>query len=116
MVIWLGILLMLVPFFVMMVLGSKSDEEDEEVGSGGFENPEEEGYQEEEEEKDNESGDDEGKTTKVDQTTLGNMLLGFQEENGVEPLNLHDSVAKTLKQVHTLMQEASLWENGMRSK
>ena len=56
MAIWLGIFLMLVPFFVIMVLESRrkrhirEEEEDEEVGYGGFdENPEEEeDYAEEE--------------------------------------------------------------------
>ena len=42
MAIWLGILLLSVPYFFIMVLKSRRrvdhDEEDEEVGSGGFEN------------------------------------------------------------------------------
>ena len=70
MAIWLGILLMLVPFFVIMVLESRRrrvdhDEDDEEVGSVGLETHGEEYLGEEEEE----SGD-EGTKTKTNQTPL----------------------------------------------
>lgn len=49
MAIWLGILLILVPFFVIMVLESRRrrvdhDEDDEEVGSDGLETLVEEEY------------------------------------------------------------------------
>jgi len=96
---WLGILL-LVPLLVMMMLGSKrrNDEDDVEVGSGGIRNPGEEDYLGEEEE-DNESG----KQTKP---YCGNMFLGLQKGKGVEPLNLHASIAKTLTQVYTSMPES----------
>ena len=72
MAIWLGILLLLVPFFVIMVLESRRrvdhDEEDEEVGYSGFdENLGDEDYLGEEEE---ESEADEGTKTKQDQTPL----------------------------------------------
>jgi len=40
---------------------------------------------------------------KLNQTKhhYGNMFLGLKEGKGVEPLNLHASIAKTLTRVHT---------------
>ena len=106
MAIWLGIFFFLVHFLVIMVLESRRvdhEEEDEEVGYSVFdENPGEEYLGEEEG-----SGDDEG--TKLNKTKphCGNMFLGLKQRKGVEPLNLHAPIAKTLTQVHTPVLEGT---------
>ena len=82
MAIWLGILLILVPFFVIMVLESRRrvdhDEDDEEVSSGGMAIPGEEEYLGEEEE---ESGD-KGTKTKATQTPLWKYVTRPEARKG----------------------------------
>ena len=108
MAIWLGILLMLVPFFVIMVLESRrvDHDEEDEVGFSWFdENPGEEEYLGEEEE---ESGDNEGTKTKPDQTPLWKYVSRPEVEKGGGTTKFTCLHCKnTYTQVHTLVPKGT---------